>query len=867
VSKVKKPPISVRVKVNNTNDIKLMKYSRPLVATLLMSGGLFQLVAPVLAEGTTANTDISNTATASYEDPNNANTSINATSNTVTVTVAEIAGVIVTNGTITGGTITAGNNLFYNYNVENVGNKATTIHIPGTVAITGPGSINTTPVTNPQGIEYSLDGGTTWTAITAATGANIPAVAVGSTIKVRVAITVTSGAGTTLAVRLGNAAGDAVNEPLLASGASDEVNTVGGSPANGQRESGSTLTGTIGTTAKNVALATVLATRTNTTDSGTPAALSDDVISYKLDLTVEGTNTKVNSDITAAPLAGTDIKVNSSTATKRILVSNAIPDGTKLTAAAVAPSGWTAVYTSDATATLANAATWSTTFSTTPATPYTRVGFVSNIGAEVAAGDTVNNFTFQVTTTNATGTTYTVDSIAQAFGTTSGGTASVIIYDESGDQTPNNYISTAPLTTTNSPLTAATSNGSDTGVALATYGIDTANTNSGTGTYGEINEYTYIYTAPAAVSLLNGPVGVPAAEGLNGSVISNNHDFTNKSSVVPAGTSPTTTINPDAVGFFNTIKNTGTTAIDISLLPEKLTATSSASLPNGTKVRIYTTNGQSASYVSTATGFEFTGGSGSSGGTLISATNPVVTISSVAANGTADYQVEVDLPAGTNLSTSTAFAALTGSKGFPVVINAVTGGTITGGGSGTTIAVSGGTSNKTIDRVYTGFIELVKKSKILKGTGPDVVSGDETLSVDAKTPAPGNIIEYQITYKNISETPVGTGNTTLSANKLAIVEDGTSSSKWGQDLDNAGAGNGVIDTSNVVNSVNHTGTTSAGASITAAIDFYKDASGTTPGSDQTGTTASADVTKYINRVITVVTPGSTGTFKFQRKLN
>lgn len=39
-----------------------------LVATALLTGSLFQLIAPVLADGTTAGTSISNTATATYED-------------------------------------------------------------------------------------------------------------------------------------------------------------------------------------------------------------------------------------------------------------------------------------------------------------------------------------------------------------------------------------------------------------------------------------------------------------------------------------------------------------------------------------------------------------------------------------------------------------------------------------------------------------------------------------------------------------------------------------------------------------------------------------------------------------------------------
>jgi hypothetical protein len=96
-----------------------------LVATALLTGSLFQFLAPVLADGTTAGTSISNTATATYEDPNSPGTTINATSNTVVVTVAEVAGITVTGSGVTdnnGGTVGVGDLLTYTYTLTNVGN-------------------------------------------------------------------------------------------------------------------------------------------------------------------------------------------------------------------------------------------------------------------------------------------------------------------------------------------------------------------------------------------------------------------------------------------------------------------------------------------------------------------------------------------------------------------------------------------------------------------------------------------------------------------------------------------------------------------------------------------------------------------------
>ena len=135
--------------------------------------------------------------------------------------------------------------------------------------------------------------------------------------------------------------------------------------------------------------------------------------------------------------------------------------------------------------------------------------------------------------------------------------------------------------------------------------------------------------------------------------------------------------------------------------------------------------------------------------------------------------------------------------------------------------------NTTVEKLYTGFLRVVKESRILKGTGRDVPVGQETYSTNPKTPASGNIIEYRITYTNICE-PGGSNSSTLYAENFVITEDGTTdTSNWAKDND----GNGVIDTSNVVGSA-----TDPSGTITF-----------TP-ADQTGTTAETDVTRYVNTV-------------------
>jgi hypothetical protein len=354
-------------------------------------------------------------------------------------------------------------------------------------------------------------------------------------------------------------------------------------------------------------------------------------------------------------------------------------------------------------------------------------------------------------------------------------------------------------------------------------------------------------------ALLNGPEGTPAAD-YNGD---NNKDFTNKSSPVPAANSvPGSLIDPSVVTFTNTIENTGTGTNNISLLPTPPAVTTD--LPNGTKVTISNTAGTvTATYIYNNGTFTFDSGTGGT-----SATTPV-RLDNVAANGKADYTVTVDLPTDTPLSTDI-------EKGFPVPITAF----VDLDSDGTIDTTE--PRNITIDKVYTGFLKLVKKSRIVQGTGPAVGTGqgdfESTPAVDpdgtgplplidpnpsvtdvARTPAPGNIIEYQITSKNISDTSIGTGNKILEAANVNIVEDGTTGgNNWA--LDNNS--NSEIDTSHV--------SANAGSET---IDYYNNIPPTL-GTAQSGTTPATNVTKYVVKVTSGnVAPQTTTTFTFQRKIS
>ncbi|MGF1937118.1 MAG: beta strand repeat-containing protein [Nostoc sp. ChiQUE02] len=828
-----------------------------LVATALLTGSLFQFVAPVLADGTTAGTSISNTATATYEDPNSPGTTINATSNTVVVTVAEVAGITVSASGVTDATssptnttVQVGDLLIYTYTLTNVGNDPTQFRIPNLATTTGPGTVSGTL---PNGgtannLQYSIDGGQTWQNITS-TEVFTPSVSPGGTVLVRVPVTVQAGAQTNdiITVTLGNTPGNAQNQLRTPDGGDvytvdnadgGAVGEVNGAPVNGTREASATEQIKVGLTVKTYALATILKTRSGYNNAGT-TAITDDKLTYDLSLRVES-NDPTGLGITPAALTGTSINVNGA-AGNYILVSDAIPAGTDLAVAPTAPPGWQTVYTTTPVGTNANTASWTTT--APPLASVTRVGFINNPATitSIAPGTTVNGFSIQLAVESTATSPLTVANIAQLFGQTP--TSNFPVYDESGDQNPSNYDGspgsmTPPVgTDTNGdgiPDTLPPANVDDGYIntpATPETGTDTGNNNSGTGTGGEANVFTV--QAPVASAVFNGPQNAPDATGPSGLT---NDDFTNKSSLVPAGTAPGSTLDPQSVGFTNTIKNSGT---DPGLLKiEPTPPTIPGDLPNGTKVTI-TYNSQSAVYTYNNGAFTTPGAA--------------ITIPNFAPNATINYGVEVDLPPGTQLSTDI-------NKGFPVPITAsIDNYTTDSNADGIKDTGTDNTfdsSNITIDRVYTGYLKLLKMSRVLQGTGPVVQGNDGTFSTDPKKPAPGNIIEYQIQYTNISEPQSGTGNVILNADKVVIIEDGTQNpNNWAKDND----ASGQIDTSNIVGSAKDSGS--------ATIQFFSGNPATSSGIDQTGTTVNTDITKYVDTVTGTIAPGIQRTFTFQRKVN
>lgn len=733
-----------------------------------------------------------------------------------------------------------GDTLTYDYLITNVGNDTTTIFIPAPV-VTG-------PATQTGAILYDVDanGDGTFEAPGLTAAPTGTAISPGGAVRVRVSVVVatTATSGAPIVVRLGDTAPNddsaaTQNQPDGTADATD-VRTVdaadgvtgetAGLPTNGEREASANQQILVG--AQPQAFATVLKTQGAYSDNTTVGTFNDDLQTYNLSLRVENAApTGADAGLVAADLEGTPVTVNGVLA-DRILISDAIPTGTVLSAAIpVAPVGWTIVYSQSAPTINANAATW---VSARPASGITRVGYVLNAATTVVKGTTVTGFSFQVITSGLNATSGgTVANLAQLFGETVGG-GTTIVYDESGDQTPTNFNDNG----TRGPNTAD-ANGDGipepvigTGVANpATDGTDPTGTN--TGTSGEDN---ILILAPAG-TILNGPNGAPTASGPS----STNDDFSNQSTDIPVGTIPGALIDPAPEAFTNTLNAPATNLTNILLRPDDGAAT--GTLPAGTTVTL-TFGANSAVYTYNGSDFVFSTGTS-------------IQIPSINAGTSVNYTTTIDLPANTALSTDLPPAYPNGYSASIIAFSDV---------NGDGIFNAGESSNTTIDRVYTGFLRLVKESAILLGTGPAVIGADGTFSVAAKTPSPGNIISYRITYTNISTVASGSGNVTLNASNVAITESGVTNTavfpvppngnNWGQDY-SLPAG---IDTSNVIGSAVDSGT---GATIT----YFSGTAGTTGTADQSGSTPTTDVTRYLNTISVPVDPGVARIFTFNRRVN
>ncbi len=873
------------------------KLCKPVIASALAIGGVFNLVGVVLANGTAAGTQITNTATATYRDPDG--TPQTSTSNTVVVEVAEIAGITVVNTAAQEVTPDAdppgpGEQLEYIFEVTNVGNDETDISLPAVADFTG-------PVDSVVSIRADLDGdGTYETDI--ANRTDVENIAPGDSFNVQVIVQVSTSAQNDdiVSVQYGDTPGDGQNQPYDSSGGSvftddnDATDVANGSqtaeeagpeaPTNGEREASATGEITIGEEPLEQPLVELKKSINDYSDQGNADPL-DDTITYDLEFDVLDNNgVPAGSDAQAADLQPITLNGLSD---RHVLVSDAIPDGTSLSPTPPTPAaGWSVVYTSDPLTTSALEATWSTN----PAGA-TRVGFIGPANTAIPRSTSVTGFQITVVTdgVDPTAAPITVANIAQVFGsgvvddplTPEDESLSFPVMDESGDDTPSNY---DPDTDTYSnfnpdviddpatPLPEGFTPGDgyiEDPTDLLEQGIDPGgNTptvpgddNTGDNTDGDGEAIVVTLVPEPVADLLNGPDGAPDAVGPTGT----NDDFTNKSAPYSDG-------NPPVVEFTNTVDNSGTEDGWVRLEP--ITPDDPAALPDNTTATIIAPDGTRVEYIYNGANW---------GKTTL--TDPDIIVPIRANDGVPggddefDYGVEVDLPNDP--------AVITELDSFPIPIVATFAGVsavqaedVGSDNDGidttdiTNVLDTSTTENITIDRVYTGFLELVKTAQVVRGDGPEV-SGN---------PAPGNHIRYRVTYRNISEAEIAPmqGNVLLTASDLTILEDGTElgcpaaatdANNWAYDND----ANGDLDTRHVQNSVDLTnlddGSTGTvlffnGSEVCNASDlpaFNPDVA--TPTTELSGTSYNTDTTKYVFKVDGDVEPLESGYVEFERRIN
>lgn len=260
-------------------------------------------------------------------------------------------------------------------------------------------------------------------------------------------------------------------------------------------------------------------------------------------------------------------------------------------------------------------------------------------------------------------------------------------------------------------------------------------------------------------SVFLGPSGAPTATGPT----DQNDDYTNKSTN-PGNIAPgnNTTASAQLV-YVNTLLNSGNADDTYTL--------DAPTVPAGFTVELSTNGGTSYTDVT-------------SGGSVTLA---------VGFGSSANINVRVTVPSGKPVLT-----------GFSTTIRATSG-------------VTPAANNRTIDRAYTGFVQLSKTATVANGTG---VGG----ATDA---VPGAVITYAITYTNVSTSNGDANCVKLTATNLVITEDGVAApNNWGTYTTNSGS----------------------------------------PSDSGSGSVSTVSATKYTDTVPSLA-PGASGVFTFKRSIN
>jgi hypothetical protein len=258
-------------------------------------------------------------------------------------------------------------------------------------------------------------------------------------------------------------------------------------------------------------------------------------------------------------------------------------------------------------------------------------------------------------------------------------------------------------------------------------------------------------------NVLIGPSGAPGAVGPT----DNNDDYSNKAvntgiaGVAPGGV---TTASGQLV-YTNTIQNTGNTSDTFTI--------DAPTVPAGFTVEVSTNGGTSYTTVS---------GGGS-------------TTLAIGFGASANILVRITEPVGKTVLT-----------GYDSIIRAAS-------------VATPAANNKTIDRLYTGFVRLDKTSSVSNATG---VGG-------ATDPVPGAVITYNVTYTNVSTSNGDANCVKLTASNVVITEDGLAApNNWGTYTTNSGSptdsGSGTVVT---VSATKYTDTIASLAAGASAVFTFK----------------------------------------------
>jgi hypothetical protein len=699
---------------------------------LLALAALCLWASPAFAQ-TAGGTAIENRATATYSD--GGSNTYNTASNTVTVTVANVAGLAVTPDVVSGsglsGNVVAGDpSASVTFAVSNAGNFANTVTFKaGGASLTVSGAITSANLTaaflDADG-SGAFNAGDTDILTNGAdvASASIPA---GQSRNVIVRFSVPATGTGVVNIQLGDAAtgGPTFDNQPLAASAADVVTTTAG--VNGQVEARGLLS---------LAVLADVAIQTTLTGPAGPINPGNDV-SY----TVQTCNASLVQAATGVTLTNAPLLARTG-----VFEMFPVPNQTSLKAGQTFPAG-TLYSVSPLADDPVTVAVW-TTSAPADLTTVRRVAF--NRGATLPGGNTCTAAQGVVVTISAiANANLPVLAIADSF---ANNTFGVRITDQSGDAVLNAGNGRADLSPTSSTPDGANLSGPGSvdgdGVLLLTL-------------IGRLG------------AVFNGPSGAPRAVGPTDT----NDDYTNRSvttgiaGVAPGGQ----TTAAGSSTFANTVENTGN-ADDVYTL----TVANFAALPSGTTLVITTPSGT----------------------VTVDDAADSVTIS-VARGATANYTVQFNLPASQTVLT-----------GYGARIRA-------------TSQNSPAESNDTIDRLYTGFLQLQKTATVVNGTG---VGG----ATDA---VPGADIEYVVTYSNVSSSG-GTGNVPLTASNIQIHEDGSAApNTW---------------------AATTTQVTSPAPSVSTA--------GGTVVDNATNATVTP-ATTYLRADVPTLAPGANGTFTFRRKIN